>query len=213
MGCSPASTHSRTRHRPEDRASGGAGDPVPLRRPTGIAKAGRRNLTSIAAANAPRMSDKLVTAIMTALDEQTVVVPDTAAADTVLPRLVEISLSRSPAARTGRRRGRGGTRCAPSRRGPDLDARHRSQDRSPHPAGDRRHPELRLLRAPGRVRRHHPGHPQLRLLHQGRTPRLAPATANSNERSSSPRSPPCPTPPAGPTTSANATRERTTTPR
>jgi len=46
-------------------------------------KAGRRELTSIA--SPPRMGDKLITAIMTALDEQTVTVPDTTAADTVLP--------------------------------------------------------------------------------------------------------------------------------
>ncbi|WP_433261626.1 IS110 family transposase [Actinosynnema sp. CS-041913] len=57
--------------------------------PTGIAKAGRRKLTSIATAHAPRMGDKLVTAILAALDEQTVVVPGTTAADTVLPRLAD----------------------------------------------------------------------------------------------------------------------------
>jgi transposase len=57
--------------------------------PTGIRTAGRRRLTTIATAHAPRMGDKLVAAIMTALDEQTVTVPGTAAADTVLPRLAD----------------------------------------------------------------------------------------------------------------------------
>jgi transposase len=57
--------------------------------PTGIAKAGRRKLTAIAKVHAPRMGDKLVEAIMTALGEQTVTVPGTAAADTVLPRLAD----------------------------------------------------------------------------------------------------------------------------
>jgi transposase len=57
--------------------------------PAGIAKAGRRKLTAIAGAHAPRMGDKLVTAIWAALDEQTVTVPGTAAADTVLPRLAD----------------------------------------------------------------------------------------------------------------------------
>ncbi|MYW91814.1 IS110 family transposase, partial [Amycolatopsis rubida] len=57
--------------------------------PAGIRKAGRRKLTAIATAHAPRMGDKLVAAIMTALDEQTVTVPGTAAADTVLPRLAD----------------------------------------------------------------------------------------------------------------------------
>lgn len=57
--------------------------------PTGIRTAGRRKLAAIAAAHAPRMGDKLVAAILAALDEQTVTVPGTAAADTVLPRLAD----------------------------------------------------------------------------------------------------------------------------
>ena len=57
--------------------------------PAGIRAAGRRKLTAIAAAHAPRMGDKLVAAILAALGEQTVIVPGTAAADTVLPRLAD----------------------------------------------------------------------------------------------------------------------------
>jgi transposase len=57
--------------------------------PEGIRQAGRRKLTSIATKHAPRMGDKLVAGILTALDEQTVTVPGTAAADRVLPRLAE----------------------------------------------------------------------------------------------------------------------------
>jgi transposase len=58
--------------------------------PTGLRKAGRRKLISIATKHAPRMGEKLVDAILTALDEQTVTVPGTtAAADTVLPRLAD----------------------------------------------------------------------------------------------------------------------------
>ncbi|MDX3192076.1 IS110 family transposase [Streptomyces sp. MN03-5084-2B] len=57
--------------------------------PAGIAKAGRRKLTAIAKVHAPRMGERLVEAIMTALGEQTVTVPGTAAADTVLPRLAD----------------------------------------------------------------------------------------------------------------------------
>ena len=57
--------------------------------PTGIRKVGRRRLASIATKHAPRMSEKLVDAILTALDEQTVTVPGTTAADTVLPRLAD----------------------------------------------------------------------------------------------------------------------------
>ena len=56
--------------------------------PAGLRKAGRRKLLSIASKNAPRMG-RLVERIMTALDEQTVVVPGTAAAETILPRLAD----------------------------------------------------------------------------------------------------------------------------
>ena len=57
--------------------------------PAGIAKAGRRKLTAIAKVQAPRLGERLVEAILTALGEQTVTVPGTAAADTVLPRLAD----------------------------------------------------------------------------------------------------------------------------
>jgi transposase len=57
--------------------------------PIGIRKAGRRKLTAIAVKHAPRMGATLVESIMTALDEQTVTVPGTTAADTVLPRLAD----------------------------------------------------------------------------------------------------------------------------
>jgi transposase len=57
--------------------------------PAGIRTAGHRKVASIATAHAPRMADKLVTAIWAALDEQTVTVPGTTAADTVLPRLAD----------------------------------------------------------------------------------------------------------------------------
>jgi transposase len=57
--------------------------------PTGIRKAGRRKLAAIATRNAPRMGATLVEHVIAALDEQTVTVPGTAAADTVLPRLAD----------------------------------------------------------------------------------------------------------------------------
>ncbi|MFD2398218.1 IS110 family transposase [Prauserella oleivorans] len=57
--------------------------------PAGIRTAGRRKLSAIATAHAPRMGAKLVESILAALDEQTVTVPGTAAADTVLPRLAD----------------------------------------------------------------------------------------------------------------------------
>ena len=57
--------------------------------PQGLRKAGRRKLTTIATKHAPRMGARLVDDIFTALDTQTVTVPGTTAADTVLPKLAD----------------------------------------------------------------------------------------------------------------------------
>ena len=57
--------------------------------PAGIRTAGKRKLAAIAAKNAPRMGAILVAEIYTALEAQTVVVPGSAAAETVLPKLTE----------------------------------------------------------------------------------------------------------------------------
>ncbi|WP_422769885.1 IS110 family transposase [Plantactinospora sp. WMMC1484] len=57
--------------------------------PTGLRKAGRAKLTEIVKARAPRMGTRLVEQIFAALDAQTVVVPGTTAAETVLPRLAD----------------------------------------------------------------------------------------------------------------------------
>lgn len=57
--------------------------------PAGLRAAGRRRLLSVAKAKAPRMGAALVERLMTALDEQTVTVPGTRAAETVLPRLAQ----------------------------------------------------------------------------------------------------------------------------
>ncbi len=55
--------------------------------PAGLRKTGRSKLLDIASKNAPRMGERLVGHVMTALDEQTVTVPGAAAAEKVLPRL------------------------------------------------------------------------------------------------------------------------------
>lgn len=57
--------------------------------PAGIRAAGREQIAAIAAEHAPRMHTRLVEAIQAALDAQTVTVPGTTAADTVLPQLAE----------------------------------------------------------------------------------------------------------------------------
>lgn len=57
--------------------------------PAGIRKASRRKLDSIAIQYAPRMGAKLIENILAALSEQTVAVPGSSAAETVLPRLAD----------------------------------------------------------------------------------------------------------------------------
>jgi transposase len=57
--------------------------------PAGLRKAGRAKLLEIVRPKAPRMGQRLVERILAALDEQTVVVPGTAAAETILPRLAD----------------------------------------------------------------------------------------------------------------------------
>lgn len=57
--------------------------------PTGLRAAGRRRLTSVAKPRAPRAHAAIVEAIMTALDQQTVTVPGTKAAELVLPKLAD----------------------------------------------------------------------------------------------------------------------------
>ncbi|MGW7418431.1 IS110 family transposase [Streptomyces sp. NPDC054863] len=55
--------------------------------PAELKKAGRRRLVSLIRPKAPRMAERLVTDVFTALDEQTVVVPGTDAAALIVPSL------------------------------------------------------------------------------------------------------------------------------
>ncbi|RSM59917.1 hypothetical protein DMB66_26180 [Actinoplanes sp. ATCC 53533] len=55
----------------------------------GIRKTGRTKLAELVRKRAPRMGARLVEQTVTALDTQTVVVPGTMAAETVLPRLAD----------------------------------------------------------------------------------------------------------------------------
>jgi transposase len=55
--------------------------------PAGLAAAGKRRLLTIARKHAPRIGDQLVDHIVSALGEQTVVVPGSTAAETILPKL------------------------------------------------------------------------------------------------------------------------------
>ncbi|MEV6004853.1 IS110 family transposase [Streptomyces griseomycini] len=53
--------------------------------PQALRKAGRRKLIEVIRPKAPRMAERLVEDIFTALDEQTVVVPDTSTLDLIVP--------------------------------------------------------------------------------------------------------------------------------
>jgi transposase len=55
--------------------------------PAQIRKAGRRRLVTLLRPKAPRMAERLVEEIFTALDEQTVIVPGTQAATLIVPSL------------------------------------------------------------------------------------------------------------------------------
>lgn len=55
--------------------------------PAQIRKAGRRRLVTLLRPKAPRMAERLVKEIFTALDEQTVTVPGTKAAALIVPSL------------------------------------------------------------------------------------------------------------------------------
>ncbi|WP_251095261.1 IS110 family transposase [Streptomyces sp. Caat 7-52] len=57
--------------------------------PAALRKAGRRKLVEVIRPKAPRMAQRLVDDIFTALDEQTVVVPGTATLDVIVPSLAK----------------------------------------------------------------------------------------------------------------------------
>ena len=57
--------------------------------PAGLRTAGKRRLLTVARKAAPRAGEQLITDLLAALDEQTVVVPGSAAAEKVLPRLAQ----------------------------------------------------------------------------------------------------------------------------
>ncbi|MDR6325592.1 transposase [Actinoplanes couchii] len=57
--------------------------------PAGLRRAGRSKLVEIVRPKAPRMGERLIEQILTALAEQTVTVPGTTAAETILPKLAD----------------------------------------------------------------------------------------------------------------------------
>ncbi len=138
--------------------------------PIGLRTAGRRRLLTVAQPRAPRSYEKIMDAILAALDEQTMTVPGTKAAQLVLPKLAE------HLADLLNQRGDAAAQVEeildahPLSPSPDIHARHRCQDSSPHPARRRRRHRLPHRRTPSRLRRPSTRNPPLRLIHRGEHP-------------------------------------------
>lgn len=132
--------------------------------PAQIRKTGRCCLVSLIRTKAPRMAERLVDDIVTALSEQTVVVPGTDAAALIVPSLassLQAVLDRGKLLATRIGETAGGP---PSFQDPDVHAGDRRQDRSPHPHRRRRWIRLPVRRPPGGLRQPHPGDQKLRRI-------------------------------------------------
>jgi transposase len=172
--------------------------------PTGIRTADRGTLLAITSKHAPRMGEKLIDAILTARDEQTVTVPATTAPDTVLPRLAD-SLKTVLAQR----------KQLTAEAEEILDTHPLAGVLTSMP-GIAIRTAARILLEIGDASAFQPPatwpptppSPAAPAPPSKVNTPPAPATASSNAHSSSPRSQPCPTPPAGPTTTENAPRAR-----
>ncbi|GAA4382791.1 hypothetical protein GCM10023088_48820 [Actinomadura verrucosospora] len=105
--------------------------------PDGLRVATADQLLATAKPLAPRMAGRLVKAIKNALDVQTVVVPGTIAASTVLPHLARSLRSVHNQRKQVAVQVEEILHAHPLARGPGLKARLRDQDQRTDPAGDR----------------------------------------------------------------------------
>jgi transposase len=179
--------------------------------PAGLRAAGRRQLTTIALTRAPRMGARLVEAVLAALDEQTVTVPGTTAAETILPRLADSlpDVLRQRDHVAGEVEGM-------------LDDHPLVQVLTSMPGVGVRTCARILLEIGDASAFATPGHwpptpawprsPAAPAARSAVSTHPAAATSNSNARSSSPRSLPSHTPNPGPTTTANEPKASVTTP-
>jgi len=137
--------------------------------PAGIAKAGRRKVAATAVKHAPRMGSRLVDDIFTALGEQTVLVPGSTAAETVLPRLAgslkTVLRQRDELASEAERMLDAHPLSRILTSMPGIGVRTR-----PNPARSRRRIGFPQCRPPGCLRRNRAHHHQVRDLHQRRAP-------------------------------------------
>ena len=138
--------------------------------PTGFKAAGRSRVLRFARAHSRRNPEVLIDQIFTALAEQTVVVPATAAVELVVPRVAgqvkELKEQRATVAR-----GRDHAGGLPSCLGLDEHAGDRHQDRRPDPPGHRRRLRVRDPRPSRGLCRNRAGHTKIRHLDPRRVPR------------------------------------------
>ena len=169
--------------------------------PQALRKAGRRKLVEVVRPRAPRMAERLVDDIFTALDEQTVVVPGTGTLDVIVP-----SLAKSLAAVHEQRRAletqiEALLEAHPLSQVltsmPGIGVRTAAVSWPPSATAAASPPPPTWPPTPASPRQ--PSRPGPRST--ANTPPEA-ATGSSNERCSSPRSPPCTIPPPAPTTTA-----------
>lgn len=179
--------------------------------PQGLRKAGRRKLTTIATKHAPRMGAHLVDDIVTALDTQTVTVPGTTAADTVLPKLAdtlkETLLQRKSVADQIEEMLDAHPLSVVLTSMPGIGVRTAARILLEVGDGSAFATAGHLAAYAGIAPVTHRSGTSIRGEHPARF-----GNRNSNAPSSSPHSPHCTTPPAAPTTTANAPKERNTTP-
>lgn len=135
--------------------------------PAGIHAAGKRKLTAMTAMtakNAPRMGARLVVDIYSALEAQTVVVPGSAAVETVLP---ELANSLKETLQQRKAIGEDVERMLdahPLFHSPDFDARRRDQDSTTNPSRSRRRFGIQISRTPCSLCRYRACDPPIRHL-------------------------------------------------
>ena len=133
--------------------------------PMGVKRAGIEDVKDWAKSNGLR-AGRIIDDMFKAIGEQTVTVPGTLMAETIIPSIAHDIKT----IRDRRPPGREAPGGPPSSHGPDVDARDRRQDRKQHPARHRRrHRQLQIVRPSGRLRGHIARHRPIRHQHQRRT--------------------------------------------
>ncbi|NKT15427.1 IS110 family transposase [Rhodococcus hoagii] len=179
--------------------------------PSGIRQAGRRRITTLAVKHAPRMGARLVEEIFAALDQQTVVVPGSTAAEIVLPKLAdslkEVLQQRKSVAEDVERMLDEHPLSRVLTSMPGIGVRTAARILIEVGDGSGFASAGHLAAYAGIAPVTHRSGSSIRGEHPARS-----GNRNSNGPCSCPRSPRCTTRRAAPTTTANAPRARSTTP-